>query len=133
MASFFFDFEAVRTDLTEMLRAGKEFVVIAGTIPPAAALYNLEAEQIYAFGNAHRNVICWAPHGRFLALCGFGNLAGDVDFWDRNKKKKIGSVNMPCAVEYGWSPDSRLFVTATTAPRMNVCLLYTSPSPRDRG
>ena len=27
---------------------------------------------------------------------------------------------MPCAVEYGWSPDSRLFVTATTAPRMNV-------------
>ena len=120
MASFFFDFEAVRTDLTEMLRAGKEFVVIAGTIPPAAALYNLEAEQIYAFGNAHRNVICWAPHGRFLALCGFGNLAGDVDFWDRNKKKKIGSVNMPCAVEYGWSPDSRLFVTATTAPRMNV-------------
>ena len=99
---------------------GREFVVIAGTIPPAAALYNLEAEQIYAFGNAHRNTICWAPHGRFLALCGFGNLAGDVDFWDRNKKKKIGSVNMPCAVEYGWSPDSRLFVTATTAPRMNV-------------
>lgn len=99
---------------------GKEFVVIAGQIPPATALYNLDAEQIYAFGCAHRNTICWSPHGRFLALGGFGNLAGDVDFWDRNKKKKIGSVNFPCAVTYGWSPDSRLFLTATTAPRMNV-------------
>ena len=72
------------------------------------------------FGNAHRNVICWAPHGRFLALCGFGNLAGDVDFWDRKQKKKIGSVNMPCAVEYGWSPDSLdcLSRRAHTPPRL---------------
>mmetsp|Transcript_18115 Transcript_18115/g.53560 ORF Transcript_18115/g.53560 Transcript_18115/m.53560 type:complete len:634 (-) Transcript_18115:27-1928(-) len=99
---------------------GLEFVVIAGTIPPTAALYNLEAEQIYAFGNAHRNVACWAPHGRFLALAGFGNLAGDVDFWDRHKKKKVGSANIPCAVTYGWSPDSRMFMAATLAPRMNV-------------
>ena len=89
MASFFFDFEAVRTDLTEMLRAGKEFVVIAGTIPPAAALYNLEAEQIYAFGNAHRNVICWAPHGRFLALCGLAIWPGTWIFGIGTRRKKL--------------------------------------------
>lgn len=99
---------------------GKEFVVIAGAMPPAAALYNLEAEQIYSFGAAHRNVVSWAPHGRFLALAGFGNLAGDVDFWDRHKKKKIGHQNIPCAVSYGWSPCSRFFMSATLAPRMNV-------------
>ena len=99
---------------------GKEFVVIAGAMPPAAALYNLEAEQVYSFGAAHRNVVSWAPHGRFLALAGFGNLAGDVDFWDRHKKKKMGSQNIPCAVSYGWSPCSRFFMSATLAPRMNV-------------
>ena len=32
---------------------------------------------------------CWATHGRFLALCGFGNLGRGLDFWDRNKKKKL--------------------------------------------
>ena len=76
--------------------------------------------QVYSFGAAHRNVASWAPHGRFLALCGFGNLAGDVDFWDRHKKKKMGSQNIPCAVSYGWSPCSRFFMAATLAPRMNV-------------
>lgn len=99
---------------------GREFVVIAGTVPPVAVLYNLDAQPIHNFGAAHRNVVAWSPHGRFLALCGFGNLAGDVDFWDRHKKKKIGSCNIPCAVAYGWAPDSRRFMSATLAPRMNV-------------
>ncbi|KAJ8603638.1 hypothetical protein CTAYLR_007566 [Chrysophaeum taylorii] len=99
---------------------GREFVVIAGAIPPVAALYNLDAQPLFTFGAAHRNVVSWAPHGRFLALCGFGNMAGDVDFWDRHKKKKIGSTNVPTAVAYGWAPDSRSFMAATLAPRMNV-------------
>eukprot|EP00632_Arachnochrysis_sp_CCMP2950_P000229 CAMPEP_0185719568 /NCGR_PEP_ID=MMETSP1164-20130828/49000_1 /TAXON_ID=1104430 /ORGANISM="Chrysoreinhardia sp, Strain CCMP2950" /LENGTH=532 /DNA_ID=CAMNT_0028387229 /DNA_START=80 /DNA_END=1675 /DNA_ORIENTATION=+ len=99
---------------------GREFIVIAGTTPAAAALYDLEARPLYSFGAAHRNVVSWSPHGRFLALCGFGNLAGDVDFWDVKKKKKLHTRNIPCAVDYGWAPDSRSFLAATLAPRMNV-------------
>lgn len=99
---------------------GREFVVISGTVPPVAALFNLDAEQLYSFGAAHRNTISWSPHGRFLALCGFGNMAGGVDFWDRLRKKKIGSTTIPTAVTHGWSADSRTFMTATLAPRMNV-------------
>ncbi|KAJ1460207.1 eukaryotic translation initiation factor eIF2A-domain-containing protein [Pelagophyceae sp. CCMP2097] len=99
---------------------GREFVVIAGAMPAAASLYNADATPIFAFGAGHRNICAWSPHGRFLAICGFGNLAGDVDFWDRHKKKKLGTRNLPCAVEYGWSPDSRQFMVATCAPRMNV-------------
>jgi len=38
----------------------------------------------------------------------------------KKKKKIINSINIPCAVTYGWSPDSRQFMTATLAPRMNV-------------
>jgi translation initiation factor 2A len=43
-----------------------------------------------------------------------------MDFWDVNKKKKMGSNTAHCAVGYGWSPDSRKFMVSTTAPRMNV-------------
>jgi len=99
---------------------GREFVVVAGAVPAVAALYNAKAEPTYNFGAAHRNTVSWAPRGRFLALCGFGNLAGDVSFWDRAKKKQLNEINIPCAVTWGWSPDSRFFMTATLAPRMNV-------------
>lgn len=51
---------------------------------------------------------------------GLGNLAGEMDFWDVNRKKLMGSTSSHCAVAYGWSPDSRWFLTATCAPRMNV-------------
>lgn len=43
-----------------------------------------------------------------------------MDFWDVNRKKIMGSTSSHCAVAYGWSPDSRWFLTATCAPRMNV-------------
>mmetsp|Transcript_63018 Transcript_63018/g.142201 ORF Transcript_63018/g.142201 Transcript_63018/m.142201 type:complete len:631 (-) Transcript_63018:310-2202(-) len=96
------------------------FVVLAGTMPAAATLYDLKAKPVFSFGAAHRSVISFSPHGRFLCLAGFGNLAGDMDFWDVNKQKKMGSNNAHCAVNFGWSPDSRFFMTATCAPRMNV-------------
>jgi translation initiation factor 2A len=68
-------------------------------------------------------------------LAGFGNLAGGMDFWDINKRKKVpqyhpsgkddellvsyGNTAKP-AGSFGWSPDSRLFHVSTMAPRMNV-------------
>ena len=76
----------------------KGFVVVCGTMPAVATLYDLKAKPIFNFGEAHRNTISWAPHGRFLCLAGFGNLAGDMDFWDVNKQKKMGSNNSHCAV-----------------------------------
>jgi translation initiation factor 2A len=97
-----------------------QFIVISGRMPAAACLYNAKCDQLFLFGEAHRNTISWAPHGRFVCLGGFGNLAGEMDFWDRNKKKKMGSATAACAVTHGWSPDSRLFMCATTRPRMNV-------------
>ena len=74
---------------------------------------------MFDFGERHRNTICWSPSGRFVCLAGFGNLAGDMDFWDRNKLKLMGSNNA-LGVNFGWSACGRFFMTATTAPRMNV-------------
>jgi len=113
-------------DISWMPNATKSpcFVVIAGRMPTMASMHNgITAEPIFLFGNAHRNTICWAPHGRFVCLAGFGNLAGGMSFWDRNKLKLIpptGQNTASCTVGYGWSPDSRLFGVSTTTPRMNV-------------
>ena len=110
------------------------FAVISGKMPAMSSLHNgSSAEPAFLFGNAHRNTIIWSEHGRFLALGGFGNLAGGMDFWDRNKLKKIPQYNpstgadlgttgntASCAVGYGWSPSSRYFLVSTTTPRMNV-------------
>lgn len=96
------------------------FVIVAGNMPCQATLYNEKAEPIYQFGAAHRNTISWSPHGRFLTISGFGNLAGEMDFYDLVRMKKMGSNESHCATTCKWSPDSRYFMTATLAPRMNV-------------
>ena len=101
------------------------FVVIAGRMPSMASLHDGTGKATFLFGNAHRNTIAWAPHGRFVCLAGFGNLAGGISFWDKNKLKIIPSsagpnITASCTVGYGWSPCSRLFFSSTTSPRMNV-------------
>lgn len=123
-------------DVSWMPNASKPscFVVISGRMPAMASLHHgTTSEPLFLFGNAHRNTVIWSPHGRFLNLAGFGNLAGGMDFWDRNKNKKIPQFDSStgadtgvtgntasCAVGYGWSPDSRTFLVSTTSPRMNV-------------
>lgn len=101
--------------------AGDKFVVAAGNMPSHCTMYDARGEAIFEFGAAHRNTISWAPHGRFLCLAGFGNLAGEMDFYDTLRKhRKMGSNSAHCTVGFAWSPDSRFFLTAVLAPRMNV-------------
>eukprot|EP00980_Cylindrotheca_fusiformis_P008299 scaffold1736_cov127-Cylindrotheca_fusiformis.AAC.113 len=113
-------------DVAWMPNASKPscFAVAAGKMPSMSSLHNgSDGNAIFLFGNAHRNTIIWAPHGRFVCLAGFGNLAGGMTFWDRNKLKQIPPANpvtASCTVGYGWSPDSRLLAVSTTSPRMNV-------------
>ena len=101
-----------------------QFVLVAGKMPSMTSLHNgIDGTATFLFGNAHRNTIVWAPHGRFLCLAGFGNLAGGMTFWDRNKCKQIPPalpITASCTVGYGWSPDSRMLIVSTTSPRMNV-------------
>jgi translation initiation factor 2A len=51
---------------------------------------------------------------------GFGNLQGEMDFYDMRRVKKIATKTAHCTVSLDWSPCSRYLLTATTAPRMNV-------------
>lgn len=99
---------------------GERFVIAAGNMPSQCTMYNIKGEPIYEYGTAHRNTVSWSPHGRFLCIAGFGNLAGEMDFYDTIRMRKLGTNSAHCTVSYSWSPDSRYFLTAVLAPRMNV-------------
>jgi len=97
-----------------------EFLLLHGDLPCRMNLHDgKKATQKMEFGTGHRNTIRWNTFGRLL-LGGFGQLAGDVDFWDKTGKKKLGSLRMECIVVSAWAPDGRHLMGATTAPRMRV-------------
>lgn len=101
---------------------GSCFIVAAGKMPCHVTLFNPLGEPTYEFGALYRDVVSFSPHGRFLCLAGFGNLGGDMNFYEisENKRKQIGTASSHAAIGWGWSPDSRYFMTSTLTPRMNV-------------
>lgn len=101
--------------------ASKDFVVIHGQMPsPKTTLFNQRAMSVHEFGRDARNTIKWSPQGRILVLAGFGNLAGNMDFWDCKTLQKIASVSARDTTACEWSPDGRHILTATLSPRLRV-------------
>jgi translation initiation factor 2A len=49
-----------------------EFIVVYGTMPAKATLFNSKCEAIYDFGTGPRNEVFFSPHGNIVAICGFG-------------------------------------------------------------
>eukprot|EP00924_Labyrinthula_sp_SR-Ha-C_P005240 maker-scaffold_1-snap-gene-25.12-mRNA-1 protein AED:0.00 eAED:0.00 QI:119/1/1/1/1/1/2/132/594 len=108
------------------------FVFLSGSQPAFASLHNFKGQAIFRFGEVYANHCIFNPFGRFLALAGFGNLPGDIEFWDlsplvRSKKsgenplpRKLGKNKAQTPVDFGWSADGRLFLTASTYPRRRV-------------
>lgn len=98
------------------------FVVVAGFMPARAVVHGADGAPVYDVGGLAANEAHWSPSGRFLALCGFGNLPGDVVFLDRTadgKMRRMGEVRCP-SVSFEWSPCGRAALVATTAPRLRV-------------
>lgn len=98
----------------------KEFVVVYGSMPSKATLFDHRANPIHDFGLNPRNFVRFNPQGRLLAIAGFGNLNGTVDFWDRRKLTKITTVSAANSSYCEWSPDGRYLLTATLTPRLRV-------------
>lgn len=53
-------------------------------------------------------------------LGGFGNLSGDVEFWDLSQMKVVGTIKCPSAMSYEWAPDGRQLLTGVLFPRLRV-------------
>ncbi|CAA7390416.1 unnamed protein product [Spirodela intermedia] len=100
--------------------SGLEFAVVYGFMPAKATVFDRKCNPIVELGAGPYNTIRFNPKGRFLCLAGFGNLPGDMAFWDYSEKKLLGNTKAECSVTSEWSPDGRHFMTATTAPRLQI-------------
>ncbi|KAM7521284.1 hypothetical protein LguiB_020246 [Lonicera macranthoides] len=100
--------------------SGKEFAVVYGFMPAMATVFDKKCNPLLELGTGPYNTIRWNPKGKFLCLAGFGNLPGDMAFWDYIEKKKLGTTKAEWSVTSEWSPDGCYFLTATTAPRLQV-------------
>jgi translation initiation factor 2A len=93
-------------------------------MPAKATIFDAaKCEPKYQLGAGPHNTVRWNPFGRFVLLAGFGNLPGDMKFFDRKadgKYKLVGATRAACSVTAEWSPDGRRLLTATVAPRLNV-------------
>eukprot|EP01106_Pelomyxa_sp_JSP_P014161 TRINITY_DN442_c0_g1_i3.p2 TRINITY_DN442_c0_g1~~TRINITY_DN442_c0_g1_i3.p2 ORF type:complete len:247 (+),score=74.82 TRINITY_DN442_c0_g1_i3:620-1360(+) len=92
-------------------------------MPAMATVFKLQGFKYIPqadFGPASRNVGYWSPDGKILCLGGFGNLQGEMDFWDTHTFGKVGSSQAHCATQCAWSPDGALLACATLTPRMKV-------------
>lgn len=61
---------------------GEKFIVISGVQPAVATLYDKNGVPLFEFGKRYRNTIRICPFSQTVLIGGFGNLAGEVDFWD---------------------------------------------------
>ncbi|XP_057430472.1 uncharacterized protein LOC130749682 isoform X2 [Lotus japonicus] len=89
-------------------------------MPAKATLFDKNCNPLLELGTGPYNTIRWNPKGRFLCLAGFGNLPGDMVFWDYADKKQLAATKVEWSVTSEWSPDGCYFMTATTAPRLQV-------------
>lgn len=99
----------------------REFGVVYGYMPAKTTIFDARGNEVHSFPVAARNTILFSPHGRFVALAGFGNLQGSMDVYDRQRQfAKVTTIEAPNTSVCEWSPDGRYILTATTSPRLRV-------------
>jgi translation initiation factor 2A len=99
----------------------KEFAVVYGFMPAKTTIFNARAVAQHSFNLGPRNTILFSPHGRFLIVAGFGNLAGQMDIYDLEKNyEKVATIEASNTSICEWSPDGKHILTATTSPRLRV-------------
>lgn len=99
----------------------KEFGVVYGYMPAKTTIFNVRAIAQHTFELAPRNTILFSPHGRFVLVAGFGNLAGDMDIYDLEKNyQKVCTIKASNCTHCEWSPDGKHILTATQSPRLRV-------------
>ncbi|EGD78649.1 hypothetical protein PTSG_01627 [Salpingoeca rosetta] len=99
---------------------GRHFVAMYGTMPNKASVFNYKCKRVQDLGTGHRSMARFNPHGSVLALCGFGNLGGEVEIWDTDKWEKINRFVAFNTTTFEWCADSRHILMATTTPRSTV-------------
>lgn len=99
---------------------GYDFIVISGSQPSTMTLYDREGKAKFEFGKQYRNTVRYSPLGHIVLMGGFGNLAGEMEFWDKDKMKQVSTCKAYCSVKNEWAPDGIHFSSAVLFPRVRV-------------
>ena len=100
---------------------GIEFCMVYGQTPFSIAVFDKNGVKIHDFGKSRKNTIRYSSvYGRFIALGGFGNLAGELEFFDQSSRRPFRLTRSECTVECEWAPNGRVLMTSSTHPRMRV-------------
>jgi uncharacterized protein with WD repeat len=90
---------------------GDTFAVCAGFMPAHTALYTSKGDPFQLISKDHKNTASFSPSGDLLAVCGFGNLNGEIQLWSLLNMSMIGKCQHGDAGEMEWAPDGRKFLT----------------------
>ena len=112
-------FDAMIQDL-QWVPSGERFILISGVQPSVATLYDKNANPLFEFGKRYRNTIRVCPFSTGVLIGGFGNLAGEVDFWDLEGHKEIGKTKAYCTVGIDWAPNGKYLLSAVLYERVKV-------------
>ena len=102
---------------------GDCFVTVAGFMPAKSTVFTSACVPKFDLGSGPYSTARWNTFGRFLVLAGFGNLPGDLAFFDKKadgKLKPMGTSRAENGVTADWSPCGRYLLAATIAPRLRV-------------
>jgi translation initiation factor 2A len=89
-------------------------------MPARVMLFDQRVRTLHDFGTSFSNYISFNPQSRLLLLGGFGNLAGNIDVYDRRSLTKISTIDASNASQCEWSADGKFLLTATLSPRLRV-------------
>jgi translation initiation factor 2A len=96
------------------------FIVISGLPPSTATLFDQTCSPLFEFGKRYRNTIRICPFSSCVLIGGFGNLAGEVDFWHMGSMTELKSTKAHCTVGVEWAPNGRFLMTSVLNPRMKM-------------
>ena len=99
---------------------GERFIVVSGAQPAVATLYDKNSNPLFEFGKRYRNTVRICPFSQLALIGGFGNLAGEVDFWNLDGHKEIGKTKAYCTVGIHWAPNGKHVLSSVLHERVKV-------------
>ena len=99
---------------------GEHFLICAGHLPSAVKFYKKNALYVKDIAKGNFNTIKISPDSRLVALCGFGSLKGDIEFYSLKEGELIGKNNFFCCVNFEWSQDSKYILGSVLSTRVKV-------------
>ena len=103
---------------------GRLFAIVYGYMPAMTSVFEMlpngRCLPRAELGPLARNTVRFSPDSRVLFVGGFGNLAGDMDFFDTASFAVLGRANAHTSTQWEWSPDGAFLACGVTAPRRHI-------------